>query len=462
MKKILISLLILLIIPCVLAVNLKIEKQSSDEVLITELKQPAIFDLEIKNLGSSDNFLFYNMAGFKMTPVGTVYIASGETKNVQVTFYPIDENFDIKSPYYAISYYIEGGDSSNTKQELTMKVVKLQNAFGVSAVKINPDSEKVRIYIKNKENFDFGEIKAKFSSAFFELDEEFSLSSYENKSFEIRLNKEETKKLTAGFYTIITNLEIGKTKVHTEGILEFEEKSSVITSKKSSGIFIRNNIISRTNEGNVVANSDAIVKKNIISRLFTSFNPKPDTSERKGLSIEYYWNYDLKPGEKLDIVVRTNWFIPLLIIVLIAVITILSKRISRTDLILKKRISFVKAKGGEFALKVIIIINAKKRVEKVRIIDRLPPLVKLYERFGLETPTRINEKNKTLEWHFEKLEEGETRMLSYLVYSKVGVLGKFALPITTAFYEKNGQFHEATSNRTFFVAEPRGKKEIEG
>ncbi|GAI15114.1 unnamed protein product, partial [marine sediment metagenome] len=70
-------------------------------------------------------------------------------------------------------------------------------------------------------------------------------------------------------------------------------------------------------------------------------------------------------------------------------------------------------------------------------------------------------KNNRLEWNYEKLEAGETRLLTYIVYSKVGVIGKFALPSTTAVYEKEGKIHEAVSNKAFFVAEQREKDKEE-
>jgi hypothetical protein len=83
------------------------------------------------------------------------------------------------------------------------------------------------------------------------------------------------------------------------------------------------------------------------------------------------------------------------------------------------------------------------------------PLVKVFDRFEGEHPTRVDETSRRIEWKFEKLEEGEKRVLSYLIYSKVGVIGKFALPSTTAIYEKDGEIHETTSNKAFFVTEPR-------
>ena len=153
--------------------------------------------------------------------------------------------------------------------------------------------------------------------------------------------------------------------------------------------------------------------------------------------------------------VRTNWLFPLLVIALIIAIVLLTNQYTRTNIVLKKRVSFVRAKGGEFALKVSVLVNARKHVERVNVIDRLPPLVRLYERFGGETPTRVDEKNKKIEWNFERLEAGETRMISYIIYSKVGVMGKFALPRAAAVYEKEGEISEAESNIAYFVAEPR-------
>jgi len=62
-------------------------------------------------------------------------------------------------------------------------------------------------------------------------------------------------------------------------------------------------------------------------------------------------------------------------------------------------------------------------------------------------------------WNFEKLEAGERRIISYIIYSKIGVLGKFALPPTTAIYEKDGKIKETESNKAFFIAEERKKEE---
>jgi hypothetical protein len=298
---------------------------------------------------------------------------------------------------------------------------------------------------------------ARFKSPFFDFERTFSISPYQKESFEITLNKEDFKDLMAGFYTLNVKVNVRGEKEDVEGIIKFSEKDIVTSSQDEYGIIIHTKKISKINEGNIISDSSTVLKKNIISRLFTTFSPEPDIVERKGFVVYYSWEKQLKPGEELKIVVRTNWLLPLLAILLVIVIVILSKQFSKTNLSLKKKVTFVKAKGGEFALKVSVIVSARKYIERVNVIDRLPLVAKLHERFGGEMPTKVDEKNKRIEWHFDKLDAGETRIISYIIYSKVGVLGKFALPTATAIYEKEGEIHEEESNRAFFIAE-QGKK----
>lgn len=456
MKKIFLSILFLFIfiLPLISSANLKIEQKTSDVAMILGLDMPAIFDLEITNIGESDYFMFYNFFGSETFPKGTVLINNGETKDVAVGIYPREDLKQLGRISFDI--YIKG-NSGEITYPLTVNAIKLEDAFEVGAEEFKPDSNNISVYIKNKVNFNFNDITARFKSPFFDFERTFSLSSYQKGSFEITLNKEDFKNLMAGFYTLNVEVNVQDEKENVEGIIKFTEKDIVTSSQDEYGIIVHTKKISKINEGNVVSDSSTVLKKNIISRLFTTFSPEPDIVERKGFTVYYSWEKQLKPGEELKIVIRTNWLLPLLAILLVIVIVILSKQFSKTNLALKKKVNFVRAKGGEFALKVSVIVSARKYIERVNVIDRLPLLAKLHERFGGEMPTKVDEKNRRIEWHFDKLEAGETRIISYIIYSKVGVLGKFALPTATAIYEKEGEIHEEESNRAFFIAE-QGKK----
>jgi hypothetical protein len=459
MKKRFIHLaLILLVLPSILAISIDVEKTSSNEVLIADLDKPAIFDLQITNYGPSDSFEFYNLLGFNMFPVGTTFIGGGQTKSVEMGITPLG-SFPERG-FYTFSYYIRGQDNSEVREELTFKIIDLEDAFEIGSGEVDPDSNSIEIYIHNKENFDFGEMDVKFSSVFFDLEESFPLGPNERKSFEVQLDKEDFRSLMAGFYTLTADIDVEDRETKVEGLIKFVEKDLVTTTKRDFGLIINTRVIEKKNEGNTVIPSETVIKKNIISRLFTSFSPQPDIVEREGATVYYTWTREIKPGETLEIVVKTNWLFPLIVILFIIAIVILAKQYSRTNLVLRKKVAFVKAKGGEFALKITIFLNAKNYIERINLIDRLPPLVKVYERFGGEQPSRVDEKGRRLEWNFEKLEAGEVRTISYVIYSKVGVLGKFALPTATAIFERDGDIQETESNRAFFVAEQR-KKDVE-
>ncbi|MBW6442385.1 hypothetical protein K0A97_01220 [Patescibacteria group bacterium] len=446
-------------LPLFSALDIDLQKKSNDEVYIHDLKNSLFLDLEITNLGRSGSFEFYNLIGFLIYPSEGIYIERNETKRITLEVIPLG-NLPEKG-YYTLTYYIIKDNSESIEESFTFKITKLNSTFSIGSGEIDPESESVEIFIINNENIDFGEIDATFSSPFFNTEKTFDIGPKENVTFLIPLDKEDFKDLTAGFYTLKAEIEVWDKETIIEDVIRFAEKNIVTTSKTEFGVFVTTQIIEKNNEGNMIETSETVLRKNIISRLFTTFNPEPFAVEREGTAVYYTWISEIKPGENYQILVRTNWFFPFIIIFFICLIVFLASQYLKTNIILKKKVSFIKSKGGEFAIKVSILVTARKFAERINIVDKLPPLVEIYERFGGENPSKVDKKNRRLEWNFEKLEEGEKRVLSYVVYSKVGVLGKFAFPTATAIYEKSGKIHEAESNMAFFVVEQRGKEEGE-
>jgi len=78
-------------------------------------------------------------------------------------------------------------------------------------------------------------------------------------------------------------------------------------------------------------------------------------------------------------------------------------------------------------------------------------MVKLYNKFGMINPDKIDLESRKLYWNINKLNKGETRIFTYIVYSKIGVLGKVELPEAEAFYEDDGKTKQSSSNRSFYV-----------
>lgn len=445
------------LLPAVFALNVNIAGNNTDAAMINDINEPIVFNLQVTNLGPSDSFQFYNLLGFTMYPVQPVPIASGETKNVSITIYPRD-GFNYNG-YYIFNYFVQNSAGDKQQESLSFRVLNLQNAFDLGASEISPQSSSITIFLKNKVNFNFQDINATFSSPFFTQAQEFPLGPYEEKQFQISLNRNDFKSLLAGFYTLSASITAGGKTTGIQNSIDFSEKNILVANEVDSGFLIFTKTIEKSNEGNVVADSQTIITKNIISRLFTTLSPVPDSVERKGLLVYYTWENQIQPGDVLTITARTNWLLPLFIILFIGAVVFLVLQYSRTALTLNKRVSYLRAKGGEFALKVSVTVSARKFVERVHVVDRIPMVARLYDKFGNEKPSRVDEHTKRLEWHFDKLQPGETRVLSYIIYSKVGVLGRFALPTTKAVYEKDGKTHEAESNRSYLITEQEVRRE---
>ena len=427
--------------------------------MIFGLDEPATFELSITNNGPNEYVTFYSFFSQGVYPKGTVYLESKKPQEVSLKIYPPEK---MNTGRYIFDYYIRGESGSEVVESLMVNVIELNDVFEIGSEEFDPESNTIQIYFRNRVNFNFEKISLKITSAFFNLEKELSLAPNSKQNFTITLDKEEYKRLMAGFYTMNAEIKVGEKKTNVEGILKFVEKNIVTTNKKVYGFIINTNTIEKTNEGNVVATSETIIKKNIVSRLFTTFSPEPNLVEREGFRVYYTWRNQINPGEVLKINVRTNWLLPFALLILVILVVILVKKTSKKTLVLDKNVSFVNAKGSEFALKVTLLVEAKSFVERVSVIDRLPFLTKVYERFEGEKPSRVDEKARKIEWNFERLQAGERRVISYIIYSKVGVLGKFALPIATAFYEKDGIVKDTQSNQAFFMIEPRTKRDLEG
>ena len=192
----------------------------------------------------------------------------------------------------------------------------------------------------------------------------------------------------------------------------------------------------------------------MISRLFTSFNIEPTFTARDGWTVRYLWiKGKLVPTESYTVKATTNYVLPFLIFIVLIMAIVGYRRFSETKLEVKKSVMPVKTKGGEFALKVTLSLKARQEVENVTLVDKIPSMVKIYKKFGTVKPDKIDPASRRVHWHIGDLEAGEERTFDYIIYSKVGIVGKFSLPRALAVFEKEGSIHEIDSNNVFFMNE---------
>ncbi|MEK6881713.1 MAG: hypothetical protein AABY22_18985, partial [Nanoarchaeota archaeon] len=295
------------------------------------------------------------------------------------------------------------------------------------------------------------EVDFKFNSEFFKENRKISIGPNEKEYIEIPLDKEKLKTFTAGKYLMNSQVSIGKNIANIESQIKFLESDGIEITENKNGFVIQRNEIIKKNTGNTKQLVSITEEKNFIAYLFTTTNIPPTKVETEGFDKIYNWEKVLDPDEELKVVTRTNWLFPILIVIVIIIGIILTKKYLYDSLELTKRVSFVKTKGGEFALKVSLKVKAKKQLEKIRIIDKLPAVVKLYDKFGMISPDKIDMQSRRIYWNINRLNRNETRIFTYIIYSKLGLFGRLELPEARALYEDEKKSKETTSNKSFYV-----------
>ncbi|MFA5060704.1 MAG: hypothetical protein WC494_00100 [Candidatus Pacearchaeota archaeon] len=439
-----------------LASAISISEEYDTNVIIKDLDTPIKLTLTITN-APTGSYNLYTLSDISITPSEIFNIEGGgivKEFTLKSTDYLKDTN-----GYYTFTYTLHRRGVEQIDRKFTIKLTNLEDAIEIINGSADYETGEIIFYIRNKENISLNKLSGRFSSLLFsDIKEEFDLEPFEEYKIKIIVDKEDLERTKAGNYIITSIFETVEGESKIEGKLFLGEKKGISTDEDRFGILIKNYIITKTNAGNTVENIEITVEKNILSRLFTSFNIKPNLVEREGLSVKYKWIKNrFEPGEIFTLRVRTNYLIPLVILIVLVVAYFGVKKYTKTKVEVKKSVSPVKTKNDEFALKIKISVKAKNNVENVTLIDQVPPMVKVYNKFGTSKPNKVDVSSRRIHWTLGDLDEGEERIFSYIVYSKVGVVGKFSLPEAMAVFEKDGEIYEVTSKKVFFMSEQVSK-----
>jgi len=430
--------------------NIEVNATSVASTVISELDNPALFDLSINNFGASEMYEIYSLVGVVMEPKAAFQLDNG-TNILRASANPVEEVRG-RTGYYQFEYELKGRYSGISKHSLTIKIASLKDAISINAIKVYPNESETIVTIKNLEDTSISGLQLYLKSIFFDQTINVSLASGEEKEIIVQIDLNGIRRLKAGEYDLTGIVEVDGKGVKIPGKVNYLEKEGISVSRQKSGIIVRKEIITKTNEGNIPVIATVDISKDIVSRLFTSYSIEPEKAERNAFGVDYHWESTISPGESLVLGVTTNYTFPFILIILVVLIIVLVRIHSISDLSVKKRVSYVKTKGGEFALKVVLHVKARKRVNKIKLVDKLPGMAQLYEKYG-RMPDHIDQVNKRLSWNIDHLNAGEERVFSYIFYSKFRAIGNFELPNAFVLYEREGLSRETKSNKTFFVSE---------
>jgi len=420
-----------------------------NKLIIPDFGKSAEFEIQVSDAVGGD-YNIYTLADTEIFPQKIKLKKGYNVFNVNV----IARQPVLVNGAYAFSYNLRKDSNETFTGKMSVKVLTISDLLEISSEPIDAKKGKITFYVRNIENTSLEDLNVKFSSLLFEKEQKFSLEPLEKRYFTIDVDDDELTRTKAGSYVINADFENTDGEiVNVKGKMHIGETKEISTQEDSSGFVIYTDIITKTNNGNVDEVVLISVEKNIISRLFTSFNIEPTAVERRGVSIEYFWSEELGPAESISVKAKTNYIFPLLIIIFAGLIIYGIKNYTTQKIEVKKSVHHIKTKGGEFALRVRISVKARRDLENVSLIDSVPPIVKVYKNFGTTHPDKIDSASRRLRWNIGKLVTGEERVFSYVVYSKVGVVGRFSLPEALVVYEKDDKIHETQSNKVFFLSE---------
>ncbi|MCU0642254.1 MAG: hypothetical protein MUF61_01580 [archaeon] len=452
MKKGIISALILmslLIMSSVSALDISVDKADKGSVLVSELKNPAVFDFTITNRGANESVEIYSLIGVSFSPRGNFVLSSGKS-TVRVEAYP-SASIRSRTGIFTFEYQIKGIGADLFKDQLTLTIVQLKDTLKITPQSVHYGDTSATITIENLQNTNLDKVKLVFSSALFNGEKEVSLQPYKKMDVSIPINTDKIKAMGAGSYVIKTDVDVEGADARFENVVSYLEMQGTSITREASGWIIRTTTTTKKNEGNTVVKDVIGVNKNVLTRLFTTFSQDPVKAERNALFVSYTWEKDLKPNDSWSISSTTNYTLPFILVLVVILAALAVFFYTRTSVILKKRVSYVRTSGGNFALKVKLHLKARKGVEHLHISDRIPHAMKLYQGAGM--PHKIDEQTRRIMWEIDHLNAGEERIFSYIIYTNIKIVGRYELPSASATFTKNGKHESLNSNRTFFISE---------
>ena len=438
----------------VFAIDIEVTQVEKGNVVVRELGNPAYYELVINNNGEANNFEVYSLVGASIEPRGLFVLNPGN--NTLLIKVSLGEDLLKNTGLLKFEYQIKEWNGEIFRDKMLVRLVDLEDSLEVEGgnVKLNDPTAKVKVI--NLQNANLDNLNVTFSSIFFNSDRSFSLAPFEEKEFELDTNQNAYPRLEAGPFVIRADIQTIEGVNKIDGIADYLEKEVISEKTNSSGLIIQKTFIEKYNEGNVNALATISYKEGVLARLFTTYSDVPDFVERNGLFVDYVWAKEIRPGERYVLEIETNYTFPFILLIVILIVIFVVRLYVMKPISVVKHVSFVKTKGGEFALKVQLRIRAKKDLENLEIRDRLPGGTTLYEKYGTK-PDRVDESSRQLFWGIRLLRAGEEKVLSYIVYSKIRVTGSFELPAAQVSYavrtNKGIKKQLTNSNRAFFVSD---------
>lgn len=427
------------------------EKTPIHDVVASELSIPATYNFTLVNTGGDDYFKVYSLVNIKTLPLTPFPVESLEIYNFIFSALPL-ERAEQKGKF-AYGYYIKGEKAGAMQDLVEIRVLPLKSIIDLTIVDIARGDSAMGLNISVLENIDLGNATIFIESDLGKISKTDSMPIKGSKIINVPFTSD-IKTIVAGKYPVKVTFYLNNEYNYTVNLNASVTEISTITSSETvkRGFFGFKTIITKKNDGNTIKLVSAELTKNRFERAFTAYNLAPTSEEGNAWSIKQTWEKEIKPGESLIVEASTDYTIPIIILVLLIIASVSLIIVRRPRLIVRKKAIKMQTKGGEFAVKVILFAkNISQEAKEVTMIDQIPGVTKLYEKFGAAKPEKIE--GNRLTWKFGTVLPGEEIIVSYVIYSKVRPVGTMVLPETVVHYlNARDKRRYASSNRVLVVS----------
>lgn len=459
--KLLVLAVLLLSIPSVLA-DIEVSSRSVEPYAFKELSLPAKYQVTVTNDNPfSDTFYIDTLLDMDISPRTLGFIAAGATKTFDITVSPSQDVKDLQSGKNLVfEYFVRGDSAPLVRSEMVLTLVSLQDSLNAAfPSEISPDQAEVTVGLSLREDVRL--------TADVRVNSELLTNSFpitltnQRKDVVLALNPDVSEK-NAGIYTTNFFLDVGNETAVVEREMILGSVVTVSTQEEElGGILSSERRVTKTNDGNSATKVTITMSTPVVSSLFTTFNDAPKT-RKEGQMYIYEWEKELNPGESYTVSLKTNYYMPFLVFLLLLLALVIFKVVTKSPVEITKKVARVKTKSGAFASKIIISVkNTGKPVTNVKIIDRLPAFTEILpNKFSVLTPSEI--KKRSVVWSIPQMATDEEILFSYIVYSKVNIFGKLEVPpAVVTFIDHKDNFLESQSERIFIISEEEKKDDLE-
>ncbi|MFC2133820.1 hypothetical protein ACFLTH_04325 [Bacteroidota bacterium] len=423
----------------------------NNDIFVNDL---AIFDITIYNGLTTQDVLTFSIQDTSWNLLKTQFQIPGEgQKTIRMEVYPTPTmtfgsyQFPIKIKSSKTGEFVEQVVTVNIQRfDPVFGEYRPSIQFGASIDKeVDPRSKiPVEIYMRNRNALDITFLQIVVSGDLFSDEFDTNLGPLDEKRTDYLFEVDPLTK--PGLYSITVELKARNITLNsvTKSYQIMPYATVSMDSVEKRFLCKKTETIILENLGNAVTTKTVNLKMPWTKRIFTHSEPNSKVVEVDGKKT-LEWEIEIGPQEASEIVVVSNYRIPVGIILLIIIVIVMYFQLRSPIVVGKEVIISGPADEGVEHLKLRLFVKnrSRKPVERVTVYDRVPGIAELIKKKVLgtiqpEKVTKQEKKGTLIKWNLETLEAYEERIITYEVKSKLKIIGNISLPSTrVTFLDKN-------------------------